>query len=181
MKFMSVITNFLSKEKTEDKKIKPAVILLMCGVVIILFSGLFTSSGSKKEVKNKPDINEIRTSEEKRLGKMLCKVDGVKDAVVLISYKNSGITEAMTEERSVLKKSQNLKETNNSETQLEKKPVFDGDKNIVSKTEYMPEIKGVCVFYSGTYDKKTEDKLYRAVKGALGVELHKVEVIHTKE
>ena len=56
-----------------------------------------------------------------------------------------------------------------------------GNKNIVAKTQYMPEIKGVCIFYSGIYSKKTEDKLYRAVKGALGVELHKIEVIHTKE
>ena len=87
----------------------------------------------------------------------------------------------MTEEKTMLKKSKNSNETNNTETQIDKKPVFDGNKNIVAKTQYMPEIKGVCIFYSGNYSKKTEDKLYRAVKGALGVELHKVEVIHTKE
>ena len=181
MKFMSMFSNFFNKENTEDKKIKPAVFLLICGLVAILFSGFFTSSPSKKEEKNEPQIKDIRSVEEKRLGKMLCRIDGVKDAVVLISYKNSGVTEAMTEEKNVLKKSQNSKETSNTETQLDKKPVFDGNKNIIVKTQYMPEIKGVCIFYSGINSKKTEDKLYRAVKGALGVELHKIEVIHTKE
>ena len=181
MKFMSVINSFFNKENKEDKKIKPAVFLLVCGVVVILFSGFFSPSPSKKEEKNEPKIENIREKEEKRLERMLSQIDGVKDATVLISYKNSGVTEAMTEERTVLKKSQNQKETSNTETQLDKKPVFDGDKNIVAKTQYMPEIKGVCIFYSGISSKKTEDKLYRAIKGALGVELHKVEVIHTKQ
>ena len=177
MKFMSIFNNFLNKE---DKKIKPAVFLLMCGVIVILLSGFFSSSPPKTEEKNEPQIKDFRSNEEKRLQKMLCQIEGIKDAVVLISYKNSGITEAMMEEKTIYKKNGNSNEINNTETQMDKKPVFDGDKNIVAKTQYMPEIKGVCVFYSGISDKKIEDKLYRAVKGALGVELHKVEVIHTK-
>lgn len=179
MKLTSML-NKIFKIKS-DSKINPSVLLLLGGVLIIALSGIFSFEDKPKETKESSEIYEVREKEEKRLEKILCKVGGVKTASVLISYSNNGITEALTEEKSVLRNSKSLSEINNTETQTEKKPVFDGDKNIVSKTQYMPEIKGVCVFYSGTEDKETEDKLYRAVKGALGVELHKVEVIHTKE
>ena len=79
------------------------------------------------------------------------------------------------------KNSKNLNEVTSTETQTERKPVYDGEKNVIPKTQYMPEIKGVCVFYSGKDDSITEDKLYRAVKGSLGVGIHKAEVIHISE
>lgn len=182
MKLTSILSKlfkFNNSDENGGKKGNIAVFLLLGGIFLIAFSGLFSFENKPEETENSTQIFDVRTTEEKRLEKILAKVSGVKSVTVLISYNNNGTTEALTEEKTVLKNSKSLNEINNVETQTEKKPVFDGNKNIVAKTQYMPEVKGVCIFYSGSKDEETENKLYRAVKGALGVELHKVEVIHT--
>jgi stage III sporulation protein AG len=48
------------------------------------------------------------------------------------------------------------------------------------KNRKTPEIKGVCVFYSGEDTPTARERLYSAVKGSLGVELHKIEVVLVK-
>jgi len=50
MKFMSIISNYFNKGDTEDKKIKPAVVLLICGIAILLLSGLFTASDCRQVI-----------------------------------------------------------------------------------------------------------------------------------
>lgn len=179
MKFMSLM-NKAFKQKEDGKK-NYAFMLLVAGALAILISTLFSSGDKPKTDEKKAQIGEIREAEEKRLEKILCNLDGIKSVKVLISYENSGTLEALTEERVVEKRSMGTDKTGGNEMQTEKKPVFDGSKSIVAKTENMPEIKGVCIFYTGAYDEKTEDKLYRAAKSSLGAELHKIEVVHSEK
>ena len=183
MKLLSLIKNKMFPEENGNankKTVNIITVLLLSGIFLIAFF----PSGTKKKNDNKQpsfEITDIREMEEKRLEKVLCRVEGVKSVRVLISFNNNGRLEALTEEKTITKNSQNQYLSAVTETQTEKKPVYDGDKNIIPKTQYMPEIKGVCVFYSGTDDSITKDKLYRAVKGSLGVGIHKAEVIHISE
>lgn len=181
MKLLQIISRIfnLSDENKNKKNVNIAVFLLFSGIILIALSSFSVPAIPKKEKSEEISISDIRSLEEKRLEKVLEKVSGVKNVTVMISYKNSGILEALTEEKTILKNSKSINEINNAETQTERKPVYDGNKNIITKTQFMPEIKGVCIFYSGEKSEETENKLYRAVKGALGIELYKAEVIHT--
>lgn len=185
MKLLSLIKTkiFSEEDSSKNKKsVNIAAALLILGIVLIAFSSFFPQGGkSENSEKTAYEITDLRDSEEKRLEKILCKIEGVNSVRVLISFSDSGRLEALTEEKTVLKNSKSMSDTASTETQTERKPVYDGDKNVIPKTQYMPEIKGVCVFYSGKNDSITQDKLYRAVKGSLGVGIHKAEVIHISE
>ncbi len=187
MKLLSLIQSKLQKKdgesaETEKKPLNTAVVILLIGLLLIMIPSLFTGKSTKKsDVKSETDIMSVRENEETRLEKILSKIDGVKSVTVLISYNDSGSLEAFTEEKTVFK-NQNSKDGNGeNESQTERKPVFDGDKNIAQRKRYMPGIKGVSIFYSGEKSEETENKLYRAAHGALGIELHKTEVIHTSK
>ena len=181
MKLLSIMSRIfnLNDENKNKKTVNIAVLLLFGGIILIAFSSFSAPSLPKNEKTDSISISDIRENEEKRLEKVLGRISGVKNVTVMISYKNNGITEALTEEKTVLKNSKGLNEIKNTETQTERKPIYDGNKNVITKTQFMPEIKGVCIFYSGEKSEETENKLYRAVKGSLGIELCKAEVIHT--
>lgn len=179
MKLMSFVNKFFKVK--DENKLNPFFIFLTAGVFLVAASLLFSSPNESQTEEKSRKIEDFREQEEKRLKKIICEIDGVKNAEVLISYNNNGVAEAMTEEKTVTRTSDSFDKANNKETQTEKKPVFNGEKNIIEKTQYMPEIKGVCIFYSGISDKKTEDKLYRAAKSALGAELYKIEVIYSEK
>ena len=97
-----------------------------------------------------------------------------KKVKVLVSYADSGNVEVISEE-TVTQETKSA--TGDMQQKRDQKPVLDANKNIQIKNKYQPRIKGVCIFYFGPYEKETEALLYKAAHGALGADLHTVEVI----
>lgn len=166
---MKLSENIKTILKNDKNKMIIIVLVFVLGVLFLVFP-----TGEKKTVKSSNDyfsIEKIREKEEKRLEEMLSQMKGVEKAYVYISYKDSGTIDVVTEEKDVTKKGNEDKEI-----QSERKPVYNSDKNTVVKKLTAPTINGVCVFYKGDDSKNTQDKLSKAVKGALGIEIFKIEV-----
>lgn len=170
MKLSENIKNLLKNDKN---KLILTVGIFVFGIFLMIFPLEKTKSDTGENVFF--DIEQIRQKEENRLGKMLSSVKGVEEATVFISYKDSGNIDVVNEEKEISKK-----DSNDKEIQTERKPVYNSDKNTVIKKITLPVINGVCVFYKGDDSKNTRENLSKAVKGALGVELYKIEVVVLK-
>ncbi len=167
------------KKENFNKKIPAVFLLLFLGVIFLVFP----SGNSKKSQKNgninyEIDIISYRENEEKRLSAVFSDIVGVEEARVCITYSDNGYIEVLNEEKTVMKKNGDADSV--SEMQTEKNPVYNNDKNTVVKKRHAPTISGVCIFYKGDDNKTTRDRLFRAAKGALGTESHKIEIVLTK-
>ena len=169
MKWFSPLKNLWTKSP-KTQKIKLIVMLLLLGFLLILFP-----SSQKKEASNPRSVNIINqpNNSAKELETLLTDLIGNK-VKVMVSYADSGRTDVIREEI-ITAETQNT--TGVAKHQKEEKPVLDSSKNVQIENKLSPRIKGVCVFCFAPYEKETEELLYRAAKGALGAELHTVEVI----
>ncbi len=183
MKFLKQIIELFKKKEDGDlskekfpKRLIVVSVLFLIGTVFLLFP-----SGDEKKKSQSSyelDISEYRDVEEKRLNTMLSSVKGVEKAYVYITYSDNGYIEVLNEEKVVIKKEGNSDRLN--ETQTEKNPVYNNDNNTVVKKRHTPTVSGVCIFYKGDDNEKTRDRLFRAAKGALGTESHKIEIVLLK-
>lgn len=156
------------KVQPKDNKVKWIVILFLIGSLLLFFP-----TSEKKQASSESDWNKINQTNptQKELEKLLSDFTGHK-VKVLISYADSGEVEVISEESTDAEAS-----PESSRLQTDRKPVLDNDKNIMIKKRYQPDIKGVCIFYFGAYDTSVEAALCRSAAGALGAELHTVEVV----
>lgn len=163
--------------KTVLKNDKNKLILIAAVFTVGIFLLIFPTETKEAPVSAEGffDIEKIRKQEEQRLEKMLSQVKGVEEATVYISYKDSGSIDVVNEEKDITKKN-----SDDKELQTERKPVYNSNKNTVIKKITSPCINGVCVFYKGDDSKNTKENLSKAVKGALGVEIYKIEVVVLK-
>ena len=168
---------WIDKFKALDRKIKIAGIIFIAATIFVLMP---SSSPKNERVKNNSDIEILKKETEKELNIKLSKITGVDKAEIVITYLNDGFYEYQTDDKSSIRNDDDDGKKTSLQTQIEKKTVFDGGKNTIVKSRRMPEIKGVCIFYSGNEDEKTKLNLYNAAKGSLGIELYKIEVIHVK-
>ena len=166
----------IEKFKAVDNKIKAAGIIFLVAIIFILVPT------GKNTVSEKTNMNfeVIKKETEKELSIKLSKIVGVERAEIVITYLNDGILEYQTDDKIDMKNDKENEKKTSHQTQIEKKTVFDGGKNTIIKSRKMPEIKGVCIFYSGDENEKTIKNLYSAARGSLGLELHKIEVINIK-
>ena len=154
----------------KKNKLQLILILFILGALLLLLP-----NSEKKESSPVSDMNIINQTDhtKKELEKLLSELTGVKTKI-LYTYKDNGTLDVVTEENLTV-------ETNPSEGvssfQRDKKPMTDSSKNVIIKNRQLPTVKGVCIFHFGPYKKETEELLYRAVKSALGAEIHTVEVI----
>ncbi len=169
MKWYTRLLKFLPKNLT-DKKNKLILILFLAGFLCLL-----VPQNQKKEESSPVEVNMInhQNHTKKELEKLLTKLTGVTVKIVF-TYKDTGDISVVTEESLSVETNPN---DGTSNMQKDTKPITDSNKNIMIKNRQQPTIKGVCIFYFGTYQKSVEDLLYRAAKSALGAEIHTVEVI----
>ena len=158
--------------KTLAKKANRKILLLAGAGILLLLAGSFvspSSGGEKKEEKKEINMEEVRRKKETELEKFLDKIDGVSECSVMIAYRDGGSR----------KYGKNIK---NSSAQgggsFDEQIVMmrsGGEEYPVEEREEMPEIKGVTVIAAG--GGEIAPTVARAVKSALGVEIHKIEVI----
>ena len=188
MKLLKQLIDFFrnnkNSEKAEEKenskkKFLPVFFLLIVGLIILVFPTQNSKKGLGKEnTAYELDIISYRENEERRLSDIFSDIVGVEKAQVIITYSDNGYIEVLNEEKTVMKKNENISSV--SEFETEKNPVYNNDKNTVVKKRHSPTISGVCIFYKGDDNKTTRDRLFRAAKGALGTESHKIEIVLTK-
>ncbi len=167
MKWFKLLKNHIKLPKKIEKS-KFIALLFLVGCFLMLLP-----SHEKKYASsvNKPNMINQEAHTQKELEKLLSKLAGCK-VKLFITYEDAGKTEIVREENV------NTQTTDSgTQAQIESKPVFDGNKNVIVKNQYHPEIRGACVFCFGSCQKATQEALLRAAAHALGTPLHTVEVV----
>lgn len=168
--------DIISKFSKLDIKIKIVIIIFIVGIIFILIPQ------NGKGAKNNQSETRINVEQvEKKLGENLSKLVGVKKAIVQITYENDGEIEVVTEDKLNSKTDIENGKKSSASTQIDKKPVYNSEKNIIIKERKLPTIKGVCVYFVGDNTEEVQKKLYDATKNSLGVELHKITIVEMKK
>ena len=151
---------------TKNKKIVVLVIIFIIGLILISLPD--NKSNNKADTINLE--SSLRESEEKRLEKIITSVDGVSKCRVMISFLDNGVKEYYRNE-------QEDRDDSNLKTQRQivvKKT--NGNEEPILKREISPVIKGVSIV-ADCKRKGMEDIIYSITSKALGVDIHKIQVV----
>lgn len=154
-----------------NKKLKSILIILLIGIFMVAFSSPAKKDSNVNENKDVyADIDKITKETEKKLKKLLLKIDGVEKVEVMICFSDAGSKEYYKDE---------IQDYDEDKIKTDTKVVFkrsDGNEVPVLKREIYPQIKGVTVVADAT-NKNAHDLIFNAVKASLGVDSHKIEII----
>ena len=160
-------------EKIKKNHLTAIIVTAVAGIALLLFSGSFASEKPNQADKTVPSAAE--RIESKEIEKMLMHIPGVLKAYVLISYEDDGKMEYAYDYKGDLsKKEENVQENADNKMVITRQ---NGNEQPVLIRQISPGIKGVTVIAQGTEETALKYKIYNAVKSALGVDAHKIEVI----
>lgn len=166
-----------------DKKIKFIVILGVLLIILIAFSGSFSSSNKSRD---KPEVIEDAMSShqeklENEIKTLIEKIDGVGVADVMITLKSDGEYIYAKEEKKNTDKSSDidaLQESGNYENTTILVEDENGRKQALIRTKLEPEVNGVLVVCEGGSNPLIEAKVTTAVKTVLGIGSNNVYVTY---
>ncbi|MBR2861773.1 MAG: hypothetical protein IKB86_08055 [Clostridia bacterium] len=171
---------FLERIK-ESKKLKIAVLSLLCAVAVLIY--FLPVESSNRENVSISNNTEQKISNEEKLEAVLSNIKGAGNVRVMITYESLGevicANTTETQTNTVTEKSENgsVKE---SETVVENKaPVTIGSgngENPLVILEKEPEIKGVIVVAQGADNINVRINLQKAVETVLQVSPNQVEI-----
>lgn len=165
MDFSNIKENIL--KYTKSKKNLLVIGLLIAGIILLL---LPSGTSDKKEVNKESIKNDSGIYEEERLEKILTSVSGIKSVNVMICYSDRGVKEYYKN------KSEDIDESNiRSESKIVTTRL-DGNEIPVLRREISPEIKGVSIV-ADCNKKGMKETIYSLTSKALGIEIHKIEVV----
>lgn len=165
MDFSNIKENIL--KYTKSKKNLLVLTLLIAGIILII---LPSGTSSKKEIKGETVKNEEIVYEEERLEKILTSVEGIKAVNVMICYQDKGVKEYYKNKSEDIDNNNIKSDTKIVTTRL------DGNEIPVLRREISPEIKGVSIV-ADCNKKGMKETIYSLTSKALGVEIHKIEVV----
>ena len=141
-------------------------IIILIGVMFMLFFG----GGDEKNVETTTSIKDLMKNDEERLEDILNKIEGVRNADVLITY-CGGIESKIAYDTS----QSSYNSDNSHESTTDKQAIMSSGAPFIAKELY-PEVKGVVVVANGASDILVKKQIYEAVTTAMGVASHKVSV-----
>ena len=178
---------FTNKEKRVENLISFLIILI---ITIIIINKILKGNDNKKEdYKNEVGvelaINSNKTEFldddlEKRLEKILEKIEGVGKVSVLITYSetssiipvyNINSSTSTTEETDTSGGTRKIQTENN-----QKDIITDSGANIVTEKVLSPKIEGAIITANGASDGKIKSNIIDAVIAVTGLPAHKIQV-----
>lgn len=165
------------KFKKVIKNPKSLVIFGIFGIVLVLISSVFPSSGSKKESNSNSlnedyTVNEYRDTLEKDVKSIVESITGVKNPTVVITLE-SGVRYcyASADETDT---SSSMGEKNDQSSESKKQSYItvkssDGGEQPLIVTQIMPEVRGVAIICAGGNDAELSEKIKNAVTAALNI------------
>ncbi|MBZ4644738.1 MAG: stage sporulation protein [Clostridia bacterium] len=193
---MDWLKDISKKYFTKEQNIVSLTVILIIGIIIVIASGSFFKDNKKNTPDSVPltantNLTKAKNTEdtygdqlENKLESILSQIEGVgKVSVMITFYSGSEIVPAI--------------DTRNGETVTEESDNQGGNRKITAtekenKTliineqgghqkplilkELQPAVKGVIVAAEGAADLRTKSNICEAVKTALGIPAHKVQV-----
>lgn len=177
-------------DKVKDFLAKNFILVVFCGVGILLvvFSNIFFSTGSSE----KKDVKEERAEDvaagyaeqiSAQLKGILKGIEGVGECDVMLTIESSTEYVYVSEEK---KSEQRTEETTSGHHRLETKKdseetyviINDGDgQKALVKTTLLPRVKGVVVLCKGADDPTVKLRVIEAVTTVFGISSNKVCVV----
>lgn len=177
------MNNFLKMLK-ENKKLGYAVNVFILLIIISLILKLDFSQFSKPNIKSKEEQeisqeNYVYTL-EKRMEKILGKIDGIKDVNVMIYTKKTPVLEPVYDENTSNEITEEIKNDGTKrevKRETKQNKVILDSNTVVGRYYQYPEISGVLVVvnYSGTKD--IYGILMNSVKTLLNIKLNDIEIV----
>lgn len=157
-------------------------VVVICGVLLILFSSgvSFSGSGGNKETKEataqEPDITarqtQYREKMKQELTEILRRVEGVGNVEVMLTLKASN-------EKVTLKDNTDRGNDTEEQTVL----IEDSERNsspyVIQEKE--PELEGVVIVCDGGADAGVKREITEAVSALFQIESHKIKIMKSKE
>lgn len=195
--------------KTVTNKLGYVIILGLIGLLLIMFSNIFTSEETPEQAKNQMEINtnqeevqqqtssndvstaseikELELSYEKQLVEMLNKIQGVSEAEVMINlastnvniYEKNLITGTQTTDESDKNGGTRKVEDRTEESQVVFVRQGDREVPLLVRTD-RPEVTGVFVVAKGADHATVKKWVVESVSRVLDVPTHRVSVMPKK-
>ncbi|MBR5586630.1 MAG: hypothetical protein IKW02_01575 [Clostridia bacterium] len=148
-----------------DKKNLPIIIALVCALIVMALWG----NGDKTEEKKPPD--EYADNIEKRLERVLEKVDGAGKVSVFVALEDYGSTDFATDSRQI---------TAQDRSESEQKIVMQGSGSAlapVAARVSLPKVKGVIVVAQGAKNEIVKENLAAAVEASMATMPHRIKIL----
>lgn len=182
-------------EKINNKEfINNLFIILIISIIILLVANTFLKT-KNKEIDSLSEIVELQnpnyfeedysTYLEKKLINILSKINGVGNINVMVTLENSSEKIAATNtttttEQTLENDSEGGTREIIREDQTTQVMTKGNDDSLLVVKEIKPKVQGVIVVADGAEDPTLKEKLYEAVKTALGITGNKVQVYSSK-
>jgi len=172
----------ISKDKNKEKLI---YVLVLCVVLFIASSYIFTGNKKTEENSQENTVNSNNTSTqtninsskdvmEEKLAKILSEVSGIGNVSVMITYssdvKINPVYNTKEEERE-------------GQKTLDRSVVYneeDSNKTVVIESTNMPTVEGVIVVAIGASNVEIRSKIAQAVSAVTNVAIYKIQVFEKK-
>lgn len=182
-------------EKMNNKEfINNLFIILIISIIILLVANTFLKTRNK-EIDSLNEIVELQNTNyfeedystylEKKLINILSKINGVGNINVMVTLENSSEKIAATNtttttEQTLENDSEGGTREIIREDQTTQVMTKGNDDSLLVVKEIKPKVQGVIVVADGAEDPTLKEKLYEAVKTALGITGNKVQVYSSK-
>lgn len=184
---MEKIKNYF-KGKDKNRKIENLVVFLVILVItLIIINNIIKADKPKQEKKYtnaelaSVSYDEVITDNlEKRLEKILSKIEGVGEVSVLVTYSessqiipmyNESSTKSVTEETDTSGGIRTIESEDN-----EKSVVTGSDSNPVTQKSINPKIEGAIITAQGAGNSNVKSNIISAVEAVTGLATHKIQV-----
>jgi stage III sporulation protein AG len=172
----------ISKDKNKEKLI---YVLILCVVLFIATSYIFTgnkktSESSQENTTNsnntstQTNINSSKDVMEEKLAKILSEVSGIGNVSVMITYSSDVKINPVYNTKEEEKEGQKT---------LDRSVVYneqDSNKTVVIESTNMPTVEGVIVVAIGASNVEMRSKIAQAVSAVTNVAIYKIQVFEKK-
>ncbi len=169
--------NFFGKimEKLKGKT-GPILVLGLLGILLIYFSGFFSTESTEPVKKDTFSLDVYIESTELKIQNIVSSITGEKSPQVMVTAK-SALRQVYAVENNTSEKN----DAENTQSESEEKYVIiknsKGEQQPVTVTEIQPEIKGVVVVSKYGSDFYVKEQIINAVRTALDLPTSKVCVV----
>lgn len=148
-----------------DKKNLPIFVVIICAILVYV---MFGGGRAESVPENKEDPATLL---EKRLERVLEKVNGVGKVSVFVSLEDYGATDYAKDSKEVIKQEQS-----ESEQTTVMKGSGSASSPVVTRVA-SPKVKGVIVVAEGAANKVVKSNLAAAVEASLAIMPHRIKIL----
>ena len=180
--------------KNKEKRVENLVfVLILLIITLIVINKILEKDEKTENFKNQINVELANDTEdvqdtgnlEKRLEKILSKINGVGEVSVLITYSESSslvpiynvnLSTSTIEEKDTSGGVLTTETENN-----QKEVVTDGNSKIITEKTLTPKVEGAIVTAKGASDATIKTNIISAVEAVTGIATHKIQVFELGE